>query len=316
MLAWTCCFYCLFFVFFGIVSSVDQPQPQAQGLLLSPFSLICDAMTTNATRLPTAFISHGGGPSFFIDGKGGPMADIDMHSEAKKSLERLPKQLRAEKPDAIVLVTAHWEGNGEVLVSGKDEYTKLYYDYGGFPSFTYELQYRAPAQPKLAAQIVQLLTNKGIPAKLDKKRDWDHGVFIPLKVMYPNADIPVVALSILSSYDAAAHINIGKALEPLRDQNILVLGSGFATHNFDPRSASANVPFTSAVTEAIAKPQEEREKIFASWTSLPMARLAHAQEDHFLPLHVVIGAAGSDAGKAVYSQVNGRMAFVHWGFGV
>jgi len=273
-------------------------------------------MTTNATRLPTAFVSHGGGPSFFIDGKGGPMSEIDMHSEPKKSLERLPKQLGAEKPDAIVIVTAHWEGGGEVLISGKDEYTKLYYDYGGFPAFTYELQYRAPAHPKLAAQIAKMLTDSNIPAKLDKKRDWDHGVFIPLKVMFPNADIPVVAVSILSSYDPAAHIAVGKALAPLRDQNVLILGSGFATHNFDPKSGVANVPFTTAVTQAIALPQAEREQAFVNWTKFPMARLAHAQEDHFMPLHVVVGAAGSDSGKALFSSVNGRMAFVNWGFGV
>jgi len=297
-------------VFFGVVFPFDQQN-------LAPFSTLCDTMTT-ASRLPTAFVSHGGGPSFFMEGRGGGFDYIDMHSEAKKSLERLPKQLRAEKPDAIVMITAHWEG-AQVLVSGKDQYTKLFYDYSGFPPETYKLEYRAPTNPQLAAQIVQMLTNQGIPANLDKSRDWDHGVFIPLKVMFPNADIPVIAMSILQGYDPSKHIAIGKALEPLRDQNVLILGSGFATHNFDPRSSSGNIPFVDAVAAAISKPQEEREKVFASWATLPGARLAHAEggEDHFMPMLVVLGAAGADAGKEMYRNAPPKMmSFVHWAFGV
>jgi len=277
--------------------------------------------TNNATRLPTVFISHGGGPSFFMDSASGAMKDIDMHSAARRSLENLPKQIKAEKPSAIVIVSAHWEG-AQVLVAGKDEYTTLFYDYGGFPAHTYELQYRAPAEPKLAARIVQLLTNNNIPAQLDKKRNWDHGVFIPLKVMYPNADIPVVELSILQSYDPAAHIAIGKALAPLRSENVLIVGSGFATHNFaafnDRKIAAQGPVFVNAVTSAVGLPREEREKAFVNWTKFPGARSAHSEEDHFMPLHVVVGAAGEDTGKELYTGTasGGAMMFVHWGFGV
>jgi len=275
----------------------------------------CDLMSTpNATRLPTVFVSHGGGPLFFMDGKGTAMEAMDMNSEAKHSLERLPKQLGVEKPSAIVVVSAHWEGE-QVLVSGKDEYTKLLYDYGGFPPHTYQLQYRAPAEPRLASKIVQLLQNNGITSKLDAKRDWDHGVFIPLKVMYPNADIPVVEVSILHSYDPTAHISIGKALAPLRDQNIFIIGSGFATHNFASKKEH-NIEFVDAVGKAVALPREEREKAFVKWTSLPSARQAHAQEDHLMPLHVVVGAAGDDVGKELFRVVVSPGVFAHWGFGV
>lgn len=243
---------------------------------------------------------------------------IDSQSEAKRSLERLPKQLHAERPSAIVVVTAHWEGS-KVLVSGKEDYPNLFYDYGGFPSYTYQLQYHAPAQPALAARIVKMLTDKGIDSSLDKKRDWDHGVFIPLKVMFPNADIPVVAVSILASWDPAAHIAIGKALTPLRDENILILGSGFATHNFRPQDVKANIAFVQAVTDSISSTNgAEREKILENWTKLPGARSAHAQEDHLMPLHVVVGAAGADAGKEMYNEAvsGGRFVFAHWAFGV
>jgi aromatic ring-opening dioxygenase catalytic subunit (LigB family) len=301
-----CWLHCILLLF-AVVTPLEFAEPA---------TLFNCQMTTNSSRLPTAFVSHGGGPSFFMDGRGSPFVYIDMNSEAKKSLERLPKQLGAERPAAIVVVTAHWEG-AQVLVSGKDEYTKLFYDYSGFPQYTYQLEYKAPTNPKLASQIVQMLVDKGIDSKLDKTRDWDHGVFIPLKVMFPNADVPVIAVSILRGYDPSAHIAIGRALAPLRDQNVLILGSGFATHNFDPRAASGNLPFINAVTDAIAMPQDERERIFVNWTKLPGARLAHAEEDHLMPLHVVIGAAASDAGKELFRTVpQGVMGFVHWGFGV
>jgi len=310
----------IYWLLFSLLFSASVISPFPDTLFTSPPCISMATVTSNSTssaRLPVAFVSHGGGPCFFIDGKGSIMQDIDMNSEAKRSLERLPKQLHAEKPSAIVMVTAHWEGD-QVLVGGKDEYTSLYYDYGGFPDFTYKLEYRAPAEPRLAAQIVQMLTSKGIASKLDKKRDWDHGVFVPLKVMYPNADIPVVAVSIVASYDPATHIAIGKALAPLRDQNILILGSGFATHNFHPRSVQGNGPFADAVSSAVAAPTDEREKLFINWTKLPGARLAHASEDHLMPLHVIVGAAEDSTGKEVYrtSAAGGGMIFAHWGFGI
>jgi len=272
--------------------------------------------SSNATRVPVVFVSHGGGPSFFIDGKGSPLSSMDMHSEAKKSLERLPKMLNAERPSAIVVVSGHWEGSSEVLVTGKDTYPELYYDYGGFPDFTYKLEYKAPAEPQLAERIVQLLKSNNVPAALDKSRNWDHGVFIPLKVMYPKADIPVVEVSILKSFNPSTHIAMGKALAPLRNEGVLIMGSGFATHNFrgDPQKAKE---FTVAVEKAITTSSpEEREEIFINWTKMPGARDAHGREDHLIPFHVVLGAAGEDQGKQLFKEDTYGMVFAHWAFGV
>jgi len=269
-----------------------------------------------AKRFPVVFVSHGGGPSFFIEGKGGPLSAMDMNSEAKKSLERLPKMLNAERPSAIIVVSGHWEGDDEVLVTGKEEYSELYYDYGGFPAHTYKLQYKAPAAPQLAQKIVQMLRSNNIPASLDKTRNWDHGVFIPLKVMYPNADIPVVEVSILKSFNPATHIAMGKALAPLRDEGVLIVGSGFATHNFrgDPQKARE---FPIAVEKAITSlSTEEREQTFVNWTKMPGAKDAHAREDHLLPFHVVLGAAKEDKGKELFKEDTTGMVFAHWAFGV
>jgi aromatic ring-opening dioxygenase catalytic subunit (LigB family) len=245
------------------------------------------------------------------------MSDIAKGSEAHKSLERLPAQIGAEKPNAIVVVTAHWEGPHQVLVSGKQEYTKLLYDYGGFPDHTYQLEYKAPAQPQLAKRITDLLNNNGIGSQLDTTRNWDHGVFIPLKVMFPKADIPVVAVSILQSYDPQIHVNIGKALAPLRDEGVLIIGSGYATHNFNVNVAK-NTQFVDAVCDVITNASPEvREKSFVEWEKLPGARDAHAQEDHLMPLHVVIGASGQDTGTTLFRKDSaGGFIFANWGFGV
>jgi len=268
--------------------------------------------------MPVLFISHGGGPSFFLDAvPGHGMYDIAKGSETEKSLQRIPKLLPS-KPKAIVVVSAHWEGGSKVLVSGKDRYTKLLFDYGGFPAFTYQLQYLAPTDNQLAQQIVQRLTQNGIEAALDKSRDWDHGVFVPLMVTFPEADIPVVEVSILQHYDPKTHIDIGKALAPLRDQGVLILGSGFATHTFNS-PAALQTEFVNHVNGVVENSSpSDREKAFLEWTKFPSARAAHSAEDHFMPMHVVVGAAGEDKGKVQFCKqvMNGRGYFANWGFGL
>jgi len=275
-------------------------------------------VTSNATRVPTVFLSHGGGPSFFIEAKpGDALYDISKGSEGEKSLQRLPQQLGAERPSAIVVVSGHYEGP-KVLVTGRDQYPKLLFDYGGFPSFTYDLKYNAPGNSQLAKRITEMLQAKGIDSELDMTRNWDHGVFIPLLVMYPKADIPVVEVSILHSYDAKAHIEMGKALAPLRDEGVLIVGSGFATHTWGADPAKTR-KFVSAVTDIVttATP-ENRLKAFEEWEKIPGARDAHRQEDHWLPMLVVVGAAGEDKGKEMFriDTMGGKMPFAHWAFGV
>jgi len=304
--------WCNFLVVFFLPASAFQP---------FLFDTMTSEVTSNASRrLPVVFVSHGGGPCFFMEPHefGGHLAEVAKGSEPMKSLQRIPAQLNVEKPDAIVIISAHWESD-LVRITARDEYPKLLYDYGGFPPHTYKIEYRAPGASRLAGQIFKMFNDKGIPSKLDLDRNWDHGVFVPLKVMYPEADIPIVQVSILRTYDPAAHIAIGKALAPLRDQNVLIVGSGFATHNFaGPNKAKYN-EFVDSLTNLCSNPNaEEREKGFINWTSLPSARVAHAQEDHLVPLHCVVGAALDDTGKLLYKKVitDGSFIFANYAFGV
>eukprot|EP01112_Ceratiomyxa_fruticulosa_P001993 TRINITY_DN1213_c0_g1_i1.p1 TRINITY_DN1213_c0_g1~~TRINITY_DN1213_c0_g1_i1.p1 ORF type:complete len:320 (-),score=63.87 TRINITY_DN1213_c0_g1_i1:138-1097(-) len=268
-----------------------------------------------ANKLPTVFVSHGGGPCFFMSAEESSIPQMARGSEAMKSLQRLPKQLGAEKPTAIVIISGHWESD-KVLIGAKERYTKLYYDYGGFPRHTYEIEYKAPGDPNLAKEIQGLLQSKGIPAELDFNRDWDHGVFVPLKVSYPDADIPIVEMSILRNYDPKTHIEIGKALEPLRERGVLIVGSGFATHNFRPPGLKIQQQFIDAVTEtAVGTEGKEREKGFLEWAKLPGARAAHPREDHWIPFLVVVGAALNDKGKLMYREdLDMGFIFAHWSF--
>jgi len=273
-------------------------------------------------RLPVVFVSHGGGPCFFMEphefGRGA-LAEVGKGSEAMKSLQIISKELDVEHPSAIVIISAHWESQSDqVLITAKDEYSTLLYDYGGFPRHTYEIKYPAPGNSKLSAEILELLQKSGIKGKLDHNRNFDHGVFVPLKVMYEDATIPVVQVSILRSYDPEAHLRIGKALSPLRERNVLIVGSGFATHNFVGPNGARYGEFTDALTALVRNPNaEERWKGFVNWTSLPSARVAHAEEDHLVPLHVVAGAALDDPGRLLYKKVvsDGSFVFANWAFG-
>jgi 4,5-DOPA dioxygenase extradiol len=169
---------------------------------------------------PCAYISHGGGPMPLL----GQQTDV---VEALRSIaDNLPS-----RPAAIVIVSAHYISSGGFTVTALGK-PPMYYDYGGFPPEAYELQYNAPGHPQLAQRIATHLTDAGLNCKLDKKRGFDHGVFVPLMLMFPDADIPVVMLSIDQSFDPELHIRCGRALQSLRQENVLFLGSGSSFHNF------------------------------------------------------------------------------------
>lgn len=257
------------------------------------------------------------GPSFFLNSPG-RFSDIGHGSESEKSLQAVPRQLLSNhKPKAILLVSAHWEESDAVHITSRDSYDKLMYDYYGFPAEAYKIEYKAPGNSQLASQVKELLTGKGITSVLDNKRDWDHGVFVPLKVMYPEADIPIVQISLLASLNPRSHIEIGKALAPLRDEGVLIVGSGFMTHNFNPVKAGSHA-FVKALVPLLTKSTpEEREKGLLNWASLPGARESHAREEHLIPLHVVAGAAGNDVGHELATLwiMNDEWAFGNVAFG-
>jgi aromatic ring-opening dioxygenase catalytic subunit (LigB family) len=246
-----------------------------------------------ATALtPTTFIFHGGGPCFFMD-----WDPIDAWDELRAALEGVIPSLPTP-PRAIVVITAHWE-TPEVAITAQTS-PDLVYDYGGFPPHTYQLTYPAPGSPALAERIGGLLGDAGIAHRYETQRGWDHGVFIPLKVMRPEADIPVVALSVLRSFDPAAHLEIGRALAPLREEGVLIVGSGASFHNFAHFGSPLAKVFDDWLNDVMVLPDAERRAALAEWTQAPAARIAHGREEHLIPLMVAAGAATDAPARTFY----------------
>ncbi|MBL0708449.1 MAG: dioxygenase [Sulfurimonas sp.] len=243
------------------------------------------------------FIPHGGGPL--------PLLGDKNHQEMLEFLKRITPTL--SKPSAIVMISAHWEEEVATISSAK--MPPLIYDYYGFSEESYNIKYPAQGDPLLAKKIFNLLQESGIDAKLDSSRGFDHGMFVPLKIMYPKADIPCVQLSLLKSLDPASHIEIGKALSSLRDENILIIGSGSSFHNmrafFSESSDEKNKLFEDwliqTCTSENISPAERKEKL-QKWSDAPFAKYCHPREEHLLPLLVCYGFCSSPA-KLVFDGV-------------
>ena len=209
----------------------------------------------------------------------------------------------AERPTAILIATAHWEADPVRITAMAAP--DLVYDYSGFPSHTYELTWPAPGSPALAENVRRLLEDADIAAELETTRGFDHGVFVPLKVMLPGADIPTVAMSLRSGLDAALHQRMGRALAPLRDEGVLVLGSGNSYHNMQGfmtgGGAAASAAFDSWLVEAAATTGVERERALSNWAAAPYAHDAHPREEHLIPMMIASGAAWDEPGECVFS---------------
>ncbi|MFH2123717.1 MAG: class III extradiol ring-cleavage dioxygenase [Pseudomonadota bacterium] len=241
-----------------------------------------------------------------------PLLGELSHQEMVAGLQKIVTLL--PKPSAIVLISAHWEEEQATVTSGTNP--ALLYDYSGFPQESYEIKYPAPGKPTLAREICNLLGKKGRQAVLNEKRGFDHGLFVPLKIMYPDADIPCVQLSLLKNLDPDEHIELGKALTGLQEENILIIGSGFSFHNmrafFSPSTEaidSMNESFEQWLIETCSSPvlnENEREERLINWERAPAARFCHPREEHLLPLHVCYGVAQSPAKHVFPWQVLGR----------
>lgn len=245
---------------------------------------------------PSYFIPHGGGPCFFMDDPRGTWRGMAAF------LQALPKAL-PEKPRAILVVSGHWETDGFAFTGAKAP--GLIYDYYGFPAHTYALRYDAPGDPALAERAAALLAGQGLRASVDPARGLDHGVFVPLKVAFPDADIPLVEMSVDRTLDPALHLAAGRALAPLRDEGVLILGSGMSFHNMraygDPRATAPSQAFDRWLVEAVTRDATERAERLAQWAQAPSGRFSHPEEEHLLPLMVAAGA--SDApGEQVYGE--------------
>lgn len=255
-------------------------------------------MNSDDARLPTYFISHGGGPWPWI--KDQMPGDLSL---LETSLQAIPLEL-GHDPRAILVVSGHWEAPELTVQSSPNP--PMLYDYGGFPEFTYHLSYPAPGSPEVAARVGELLTGAGIAHRFDDERGYDHGVFAPLFVMYPTADVPILQLSIKRGYDPAEHLAAGRALAPLRDEGVLIVGSGLSYHNlraFGTAGAQASREFDAWLGAALVDaPNDERTRLLLDWDQAPSARMSHPSEDHLIPLMVVVGAAEHDAGVRTYHQ--------------
>jgi len=233
------------------------------------------------------------------------LGEIDKHSPAAHWFRQLSKQLSLpSKPKAILIITAHWETKNIVNMNSQEQHPELLYDYGGFLSEAYQLKYNPPGDLNLANRVKSLLEQAGIQAQLNKERNFDHGVFIPLKLIYPDADIPVVSMSILDNLSPIQHLAIGKALSPLRKEEILIIGSGSAVHGFQLKENQSDAFMNELIRVLTKSDEQERENVLINWEEkLPFARLNHPREEHFIPLHVIVGAAGSDRGELLNPNV-------------
>ena len=265
-------------------------------------------------ELPVLYIPHGGGPCFFMDWTMGPP---DTWHRMAEWLRHVPDLVGAT-PKAVLVISGHWEE--EPVAATSHPSPPLLYDYYGFPEHTYQLKYPAPGSTSLADRVGELLTEAGFAVKKDAARGFDHGVFIPFKLIYPHADIPVVQLSLRAGLDAEDHIRIGRALAPLRGEGVLIVGSGMSFHNlraFGPAAGPVSDQFDEWLTNAVCAPDpQRRDANLAAWTQAPGARLAHPREEHLLPLMVAAGAAGNEQGRKLFQDRVMGVTVSAFGFGL
>ncbi|WP_337268054.1 DODA-type extradiol aromatic ring-opening family dioxygenase [Oryzifoliimicrobium ureilyticus] len=254
-----------------------------------------------ADRLPTYFVSHGGGPWPYMSGE-----FRNQFQQLEQSLKNMRLEL-GDAPKAVLVVSGHWEEQGFQISSGV--HPGMVYDYHGFADYLYQIKYAAPGSPELAQRVQSLLSADRIDATLNPTRGFDHGTFSIMKPLYPNEDIPVVQLSLDAGMDPALHLRVGKALAPLREEGVLIIGSGFSFHNLRIiRSSEGHEPsrqFDAWLRNVLLEASpDDRERHLLRWEEAPMARLAHPHEDHLLPLMVTVGAAWDEPATTTYHQTD------------
>jgi aromatic ring-opening dioxygenase catalytic subunit (LigB family) len=246
--------------------------------------------------MPVLYVPHGGGPWPFVE-FGLDRAELTPLAEYFRSLP----QLLPEKPKALLVISAHWEARQPTVMTNPRP--PMLYDYYGFPDAAYSITWPAPGAPELAERVYGLLRAADFIPVRDSARGFDHGTFIPMKLSWPAAEIPTTQLSLLGSLDPKTHVNLGRALMPLRKEGVLIIGSGMSYHNLrgwkDPY-ADAEGRFDAWLRETATLGPLVRDVRLCKWADAPAARLAHPREEHLLPLMVVAGAAGDDRGRIGY----------------
>ncbi|XP_061182665.1 uncharacterized protein LOC133191023 isoform X2 [Saccostrea echinata] len=230
---------------------------------------------------------------------------LDKDSKAAEFLRTLTKTQDLRRPDCLVVISAHWEESVCTVHTGSRH--TLYYDYGGFPPETYKIHWPVVGAPSIAQKVKKCLQDAGIKSEEETKRGLDHGVFVPLKLVFPEANIPVVQVSLLKNERMSDHLKIAEALSPLRHDNILIIGSGFATHSLgqslEPEKWAKDVKLwlNDVLTNKNYSPSERKERLLG-YKSAPGFSKAHSTLDHFLPLAMACAAAQYSPGKLLYSE--------------
>lgn len=277
-------------------------------------------MTSDSSnpRMPTVYLPHGGGPWPWMESGRFIVEEekVALSSYLTELVETLPR-----RPRAVLVISAHWEETAATVMT--NEAPPLFYDYYGFPAETYQLTWPAPGDPRLAARVRQLLSERGIASRDDPARGFDHGTFVPLKLIFPNANVPTVQLSLMTGLDPKAHLELGRALAPLRDEEVFIVGSGMSYHNMQDfmgrlspdERAVRSAPFDTWLRDITVQPASDRDAALATWEAAPSARVAHPREEHLLPLMVVAGAALEDRGRvAFHSTFSGfHVSGLHFG---
>lgn len=247
-------------------------------------------------KQPTFFISHGGGPCFWMDWE-----PRDLFMNLEQSLSNFQSHLD-EKPKAIIVISAHWIED-DFTIQAKEEPGMLY-DYYGFPEHTYHLKYNAKGSSYEAESIAKLIKLQGVNVKLDHDRDYDHGLFVPMMKMFPDTEIPVIQLSLKKGFSVFEHYELGQKLALLRDQGYLIIGSGLSYHNLRHLNdvEGKSKPFDEWLQRTLTLTGDERKQTLIDWEKAPNARFCHPMEDHLAPLFVVVGAAEDAKMELIYNE--------------
>jgi aromatic ring-opening dioxygenase catalytic subunit (LigB family) len=227
-----------------------------------------------------------------------------MFDQLEQSLQDIFAVQVPQLPKAVLVISGHWEER-EFTVSSSPA-PGMVYDYYGFPEYTYHIKYSAPGSPVLAQHVASLLNQAEIACRMDPERGFDHGTFSLMQAMRPQADIPVVQLSLKAGYDPQEHIAVGEVLASLRSEGVLIIGSGLSWHNLGMRGPAAAEPsrqFDAWLGQALADPAR-REEYLLHWTAAPAARASHPSEDHLIPLMVAAGAAKGSTATRIYHQTD------------
>lgn len=232
------------------------------------------------------------------------MGPANTWEKMKKWLVEIGARYQGVK--ALLVVSAHWEEDNVTVQSV--EKPPLLFDYYGFPKHTYELEWPAPGSPELASHVQELLLQSKIPCKVDGERGFDHGVFVPLKVSFPKANIPTVQLSLNSNLDPGFHFDVGRALSPLREDGVLIIGSGLSFHNqramitVSSEAGKKSEEFDSWLGRACRSDPIQRSEILVNWLRAPHSRFCHPREEHLIPLFIAVGAAEKEDGNQIFTD--------------